>query len=162
MSIHDCAFDTFGNKPGFSPEQPWLFESFDRVIFYQVNRDEYEDINKSFLSGQYKIPVEDGVFDLGEYNALVDSTREEVAGIRKRQEECAAEELEKLVKISYLTVSFTNQVARENELYAQWTREKDAQRKRMELEKSSRNAEADLSGMSFVDAEKRASCRLRY
>ncbi|EXJ84743.1 hypothetical protein A1O3_05415 [Capronia epimyces CBS 606.96] len=135
ITIPGCPFDTFGRKPGFSPTKPWLFEPFDRIIFHSVSRTEFDDINRRFQAGLYTIPVDDGVFDLGTYNDLVDETREEVAEIQSRQQRCAAVELEK-----------------ENELLRRWTLEKEAERARKAADDKTKPRDQDDSKFTRVIA----------
>jgi urea carboxylase len=34
--------DILGSKKGYSAEEPWLFEDFDQITFYEVPKEEYE------------------------------------------------------------------------------------------------------------------------
>lgn len=97
LTIPGSPFDIFGTKPGFTAEKPWLFDSFDRIVFHSVTRQEFDDITRRFQLGLYEIPSEDSVFDLAIYNDLIDETREEVAKIQERQRRCAAVESEMYV-----------------------------------------------------------------
>ena len=106
ITLPGCPFDTFGRKPNYTPDAPWLYNPFDQVIFHNVPRSEFQKIIRRFQMGLYKIEVDETVFDLGEYNLLADSVEEEVAGIRAQQRACAAIELE-----------------RENELLQRWNLE---------------------------------------
>ncbi|KAK3314115.1 urea carboxylase [Apodospora peruviana] len=106
LTLPGCPFDIFGNKPNYSPDRPWLFEPFDQVVYKSVSRQKFDAINRQFQMGMYKIEVEESVFDMAEYNRLVESTREEVAQIRERQERAARIELDK-----------------ENELLTRWREE---------------------------------------
>lgn len=65
------------------------------MIFHGVTRADFDSLNKSFQAGTYTISVEEGIFSLRDYNALVEKTRDEVAQIQERQKRCATVELEK-------------------------------------------------------------------
>ncbi|KIW64878.1 urea carboxylase [Phialophora macrospora] len=135
ITIPGVPFDTFGRKPGYTTEKPWLFEAFDRVIFESVTRAEFDDITRRFQAGLYTISVEDGTFDLGEYNDLVEKTRDTVAELRERQRHCAAVELKK-----------------ENELLQRWAAEKEADRVRLAAEKSTKAVKHDDPSLKKVIA----------
>lgn len=106
-TLPGCCWDTYGRKPGFSPEKPWLFESFDQIIFHEVPRSEFDEAVKRFKAGLYTIRVEAGEFDMAEYQALIKSTKDEVSQLRNIQKKCTAAELQ-----------------RESELYDEWLAEK--------------------------------------
>ncbi|KAL8709576.1 MAG: hypothetical protein Q9220_005668 [cf. Caloplaca sp. 1 TL-2023] len=99
--------DILGSKPGFSLDRPWLFEDFDQLTFHEVDEQEYERQLRLFESGRYEYVIEDTVFDMAVHNELLESTRKEVEGVRRKQAE-AQEEMLHL----------------EEKLMAQWTREK--------------------------------------
>ncbi|ETN43925.1 urea carboxylase [Cyphellophora europaea CBS 101466] len=109
MTLPGCPFDTFGRKPNYTPDAPWLYNTFDQVVFHAVSRAEFDAINQRFQMGLYEIKVEDSVFEMKKYIQLTRDTAEEVARIGQRQRECAAIELEK-----------------ENELLQRWKAEKQA------------------------------------
>ena len=95
MTLPGCPFDTFGRKPNYTPDAPWLYNTFDQVVFHAVSRAEFDAINQRFQMGLYEIKVEDSVFEMKKYIQLTRDTAEEVARIGQRQRECAAIELEK-------------------------------------------------------------------
>ncbi|KAL8850634.1 MAG: hypothetical protein Q9221_004420 [Calogaya cf. arnoldii] len=99
--------DILGSKPGYSLSRPWLFEDFDQLTFHEVEEDEYERQLKLFESGRYEYEWEEVVFDVEEHNQLLDTTREEVKEVRKRQGEAQ-----------------TKMLQFEDELLTKWTREK--------------------------------------
>ncbi|KAK8057776.1 hypothetical protein PG996_011713 [Apiospora saccharicola] len=95
---------------GFSQERPWMFEDMDVITFDEVDEQEYDRQMALFKSGRYRFKIqEDAEFDMGAHNALLESTREEVAVMRRRQKECA----EKMVIL-------------ERDLLAKWDEEKQA------------------------------------
>ena len=101
--------DILGFKKSYSPEKPWLFEDFDQITFYEVTEEEYEAMMAVFRSGRYEYEFEEVVFDMKEHNALLESTKEEVAKIRQEQAK-AQEEMDRL----------------EKELLEKWTKEKES------------------------------------
>ncbi|KAK7937864.1 urea carboxylase [Apiospora aurea] len=101
--------DTLGYKEGFSQERPWKFEDMDVITFEEVDEGEYDRQMALFKSGRYRFKVEDATFDMGAHNALLESSRYEVAVMKKRQKECQ----DKMVRL-------------EKELLAKWDEEKQA------------------------------------
>lgn len=95
LTIPGCPFDTFGNKPNYTPDRPWLFNPFDQVVFKSVTREEFDSINRRFQMGNYEIEVHESTFDMAEYNELVSRTQDEVRVIRGRQQTAAEVELAK-------------------------------------------------------------------
>ena len=89
--------DVLGFKRGYSPENPWMFEDFDRIEFFEVGEAEYSEILAEFQSGRYEYKVVQGEFDMREHNRLLRDTEEEVKEIRARQRE-AQKEMEILEK----------------------------------------------------------------
>ena len=102
-----ACWDTYGQWKGATPGKPWVFEPFDQVIFHEVSRAEFDHSVAAFKSGLYQIQVEPGILDMAAYNQLLRSTAEEVAQIRKVQQECTFTEL-----------------AKEKELYNEWVNQK--------------------------------------
>ncbi|KAK8022387.1 hypothetical protein PG993_013154 [Apiospora rasikravindrae] len=102
--------DTLGYKEGFSQERPWKFEDMDVITFEEVDEREYDRQMALFKSGRYKFKVEeDATFDMAAHNKLLESTRDEVAVVKRRQKECQ----DKMVRL-------------EKELLAKWDEEKKA------------------------------------
>ncbi|OQU98351.1 Biotin carboxylase domain-containing protein [Cladophialophora immunda] len=120
-TIPGICWDTYGQKPGFTPERPWLFEAFDQVIFHSVNRAEFDAAINAFKAGRYHIQIEQSDFDMAAYNALIEQTREEVARMKKVQEECTEREL-----------------ALERVLFAEWKADVDRAAEAKEKEKKCR------------------------
>ncbi|RDW60679.1 hypothetical protein BP6252_12062 [Coleophoma cylindrospora] len=99
-------WDTFGTKPGFSPTNPWLWEPFDMVTFYEVSVDEYNSIEADFIAGRYQWNVSEDIFNLHEiYNVLESAkTDPKYVAFKEGQRKGVAEQL-----------------AIENKMYSDWT-----------------------------------------
>lgn len=95
QTLPGCFWDTYGRRKHAKPGVPWLFEPFDRIVFHEVSTDEFDDILRKWASGMYEIRIEPGDFDLAAYDRLVANTADEVASMRKLQEQCTKVELEK-------------------------------------------------------------------
>ena len=107
LTIPGC--DILGSKKQYSLSRPWLFEDFDQLTFQLVSVEEYERRLALFNSGRYEYDIQETVFDMEEHNRLLESTREEVRGIREKQREAQRK----------------MQVV-EEELMTKWTEEKAA------------------------------------
>ena len=95
MTVPDCTWDTFGRKPGFTPDHPWLFETFDQVVYHPVNREDFDLAVKQFKAGVYEIRIEQTEFDIDLYHAMMEEVSSEVAAYRAIQLECNARESER-------------------------------------------------------------------
>lgn len=107
LTLPSC--DKLGYKKGFSQERPWLYEDMDVITFYEVSEEEYDREMALFRSGRYEFKVESTTFDMKQHNELLDSVKDEVVVIKKKQEEAQ----EKMVRL-------------EKELLAKWDEEKKA------------------------------------
>ncbi|KAK7230131.1 hypothetical protein V2G26_002301 [Clonostachys chloroleuca] len=57
-------WDTYGTKPGFSNQKPWIFEPFDLIKFYEVSIEEYDRLEGQFLAGKYRWDMSHSTFNL--------------------------------------------------------------------------------------------------
>ncbi|KAL4962689.1 allophanate hydrolase subunit 2-domain-containing protein [Aspergillus stella-maris] len=101
--------DIFGSKPGFSEQQPWIFNDMDTISFYEVSEDEYDRILAEFRAGKYEFDVKEGVFDMAAHNALLAQTSEEAAGLQAQR-----------------AISQTKMVGKEKQLLEKWLAEKQS------------------------------------
>lgn len=95
-------WDAFGTKPNFSPDQPWLFQPFDKITFFEVNLEEYEALAAEFFAGRYQWQVAESTFDVRQIYESFDAARKdpEIIEYKKRQQEGLAEQ-ERLEKLLY-------------------------------------------------------------
>ncbi|KAH8172499.1 carboxyltransferase domain, subdomain A and B domain-containing protein [Sarocladium implicatum] len=110
VTLPGCCWDTHERRKGTRAGKPWLFEPFDRVIFHEVERGEFENQVALFQAGMLEIKIEPGFLDMAEYEKMVFDTFDEVRTLRLQQAECTRVEL-----------------ARERELLSQWELEKKAE-----------------------------------
>lgn len=101
-------WDTFGTKPGFSPNHPWLWEPFDMVTFREVSVEEYDTINTNFQTGNYHFEVSTDVFDLQKIYDEFESAKKDpkIVAFRDGQRKGMME-----------------QTSIENEMYTGWTKQ---------------------------------------
>lgn len=77
-------FDYLMYKKDFE-HQPWLFQDFDLMTFYEVSEEEMDEILADFRSGRYNFQWEKTEFDMTEHNQMLRDTEKEVKEIRQKQ-----------------------------------------------------------------------------
>ena len=87
-------WDYYSYKPGFST-QPWIFRDFDILTFYQVSEAKLDTLLGLFRAGKYDWEFEEVQFDMAQHNQLLESTAEDVKGIRAEHGK-AQDEMNKL------------------------------------------------------------------
>ncbi|GAB7366622.1 hypothetical protein MBLNU230_g8607t1 [Neophaeotheca triangularis] len=87
-------FDYLGYRRHFSPEQPWLFNDFDLLQFYEVSEEEFKAKLALFDAGVYDFDFEETEFDMAEHNRFLEQVADEVREIRGRQRTAQAEMIE--------------------------------------------------------------------
>ncbi|KND93216.1 Urea amidolyase [Tolypocladium ophioglossoides CBS 100239] len=92
VDIWDCKAVPSGDEPpvvarssvetaSSASVDPWMFRSFDRIMFYAVKESELDAKPASQL-----ISITDGELDLEEYEAWIDSHREDIAAVAAHRE----------------------------------------------------------------------------
>lgn len=61
-------WNTYQQPPPFEPGHPWLLRHFDQIRFVEVSESELLDAREEFLSGTYKIRIEESNFSLTDYH----------------------------------------------------------------------------------------------
>lgn len=86
-------WDGAGNRPGFSPERPWLFNHLDLIKFYEVSEEEYDKIERDFETGRYVFDIEQTTLEMDKYIAKFEAAAQDPAyrAWRQRQAEAANE-----------------------------------------------------------------------
>ncbi|KAJ1579105.1 hypothetical protein NDA14_001272 [Ustilago hordei] len=106
-------WSTFGDKPGFKPTQPYLFENFDTIQFEKVDQASYDQALREFDAGIYKWKVKETVFDVAEQSQFLESIKEATEEFRKQQ-----------------AVSLKKAEEKEEKLFAEWQQEVQEAEKR--------------------------------
>lgn len=90
-------WDSFGTKPGFTANKPWLFEIFDRVSFYEVDVEEYNRLSQMFAAGAYRWDISESTFNVREAYDMFQGAKTDPAVIEyKRNQKQAMEEQQRL------------------------------------------------------------------
>ncbi|KAK7208347.1 hypothetical protein BZA70DRAFT_273505 [Myxozyma melibiosi] len=80
-------------------DRPWLLDIYDRIEYYPVSEEELAAITDEVNHGRYKIDIQDGVFDYGEYSKWLNEHAEELMEYATKQRE-GTEEIAKLIQVS--------------------------------------------------------------
>ncbi|KAM3538013.1 hypothetical protein ARSEF1564_009070 [Beauveria bassiana] len=95
-------WDAAGNRPGFSPDKPWLFNQFDLVKFHQVSEAEYTKIEQDFDAGRYVFDIAETTINMDQYIAQFDeAARDPQYQEWKRRKEVASKEMAELEEKLY-------------------------------------------------------------
>lgn len=78
-------WNTWQTHPAFA-EAPWLLRFFDRIQFESVSEVELVAAREAVKNGEYAFQIEAGVFKIKEYNAFMDSIRDEAEAFKARQQ----------------------------------------------------------------------------
>ena len=70
----------------FPPGKPWLLRFFDQIRFYEVSAGELLQLRDDFPRGRYSPRIEETVFRVREYRAMLASIVEETAAFRTSRE----------------------------------------------------------------------------
>ena len=78
-------WNRFPHHPQFETGKPWLLRYFDQIAFHPVEERELLDRRDAFRRGRHSIPIEEVVFDFGEYRRFLDENQADIANFRERQ-----------------------------------------------------------------------------
>ena len=81
-------WNTFQSTEAFAAT-PWLLETFDRIEFNLVDERELEAARADMFAGRYDLQIENGEFDVAEYNRDLASVEQETAEFKRVQREAA-------------------------------------------------------------------------
>ena len=81
-------WNTFQSTQAFAAA-PWLLETFDRIEFNLVDESELEAARADMFAGRYDLQIENGEFDVAEYNRDLDTVEEETEEFKRVQREAA-------------------------------------------------------------------------
>lgn len=77
MTLPDLCWNTFSrlniNKEG----EPWFFNNFDQIVYYEVDEAKLNELNNQLITGKYELESENVEFDFGEYVDFLKRIEEE-------------------------------------------------------------------------------------
>ena len=70
----------------FKEGKPWLLRFFDQIRFYPVSESELLKLRQDFITGHFKLKVEEATFSLKQYNAFLQENAESISAFKSRQQ----------------------------------------------------------------------------
>jgi urea carboxylase len=86
-------------------EKPWLLRFFDRIRFFPVSAEELLEIREAFPRGGYNIRIEEGTFNLREYNAFLVNHNDSIAAFKDTQQAAFDAERERWLQMGHADLS---------------------------------------------------------
>ncbi|HQQ64285.1 MAG TPA: carboxyltransferase domain-containing protein, partial [Pseudomonadales bacterium] len=86
-------------------EKPWLLRFFDRIRFFPVSAGELLEIREAFPRGGYNIRIEEGTFNLREYNAFLANHNDSIAAFKNTQQAAFDAERERWLQLGHADLS---------------------------------------------------------
>jgi urea carboxylase len=70
----------------FIEGKPWLLRFFDQIRFYPVSESELLKLRRDFITGHFKLRVEDTTFSLRQYNAFLQQNAASISAFKANQQ----------------------------------------------------------------------------
>ena len=70
----------------FKDGKPWLLRFFDQVRFYPVSESELLKLRKDFITGHFKLRVEETTFSLKQYNTFLQQNAASISAFKAKQQ----------------------------------------------------------------------------
>ncbi|MBA4142674.1 MAG: urea carboxylase [Nitrosospira sp.] len=70
----------------FKDGKPWLLRFFDQIRFYPVSESELLKLRRDFITGHFKLRVEETTFALKQYNAFVQQNADSINAFKAKQQ----------------------------------------------------------------------------
>ena len=70
----------------FKDGKPWLLRFFDQIRFYPVSESELLKLRQDFITGHFKLRVEETTFSLKQYNAFLQQNAASISAFKARQQ----------------------------------------------------------------------------
>ena len=70
----------------FVDGKPWLLRFFDQIRFYPVSESELLKLRRDFITGSFKLRVEDTTFSLKQYNAFLEQNAPSISAFKSTQQ----------------------------------------------------------------------------
>ena len=73
-------------RADFVDGKPWLLRFFDQIRFYPVSESELLKLRRDFITGSFKLRVEDTTFSLKQYNAFLEQNAPSINAFKSTQQ----------------------------------------------------------------------------
>jgi urea carboxylase len=97
-------------------EKPWLLRFFDRIRFFPVSAEELLDIREAFPRGDYQIRIEDGTFNLRDYNTFLGDNSSSISEFKQTQQTAFEAERERWLETGQDTFQVAEADANSDEI----------------------------------------------
>lgn len=99
--------------------KPWLLRFFDQIRFYPVSESELLKLRSDFITGRFKLRVEDTTFSLRQYNAFLQQNAASITAFKENQQaafEAERERWEAEGKVEYISEIVLGEADTQSEL----------------------------------------------
>ena len=86
---------------------------FDQLRFFPVNADELLDARERFPQGRYPLHIEETTFNLREYQAFLETIRDEAAAFKQQAKRAFDEERERWLAAGQMTIAEPDEAPQE-------------------------------------------------
>jgi urea carboxylase len=99
--------------------KPWLLRFFDQIRFYPVSESELLKLRSDFITGRFKLRIEDTTFSLKQYNAFLQQNAASITTFKENQQaafEAERERWEAEGKVEYISEIVLGEADTQSEL----------------------------------------------
>jgi urea carboxylase len=103
----------------FKDGKPWLLRFFDQVRFYPVSESELLKLRKDFITGHFKLRVEETTFSLKQYNAFLQRNAASINAFKAKQQAAFEAERDRWTvegKVEYISEITLDEAEAQSEL----------------------------------------------
>ncbi len=97
-------WNAWKTTPVFVQGTPWSLRFFDQLRFFPVSAEELMDAREKFPHGLYPLRVEETTFNLREYQAFLDSIKDEAAAFKQHAKTAFNAERERWLAAGQMTI----------------------------------------------------------
>ena len=104
-------WNTYRVTPDFEAGKPWLLRFFDQIRFYPVTAEELERHRADFLTGLFRLRVEETTFSFKDYQSFLAENAESIASFRTQQRTAFGEERDRWAATGQLLAEAEPEIA---------------------------------------------------
>ncbi|KAK6462900.1 allophanate hydrolase subunit 2-domain-containing protein [Scheffersomyces coipomensis] len=92
MALPDICWNTFSRLA--ISDEPWFFNNFDQIVYYEVTEAELNELNNQLLTGKFELDVKEVEFDFGKYAEFLDEIHDDLETLNKKKDAAVAKLME--------------------------------------------------------------------
>ena len=103
----------------FKDGKPWLLRFFDQIRFYPVSESELLKLRKDFITGHFKLRMEETTFSLKQYNTFLQQNAASISAFKAKQQAAFEAERDRWTvegKVEYISEITLGEVDAQSEL----------------------------------------------